>query len=82
MSFLYYVPWIGEVSRGKLGPYILSFFWFMGAWIIAVVYAVLAYRSRKTDLPLKKKYLIGISIFLISYAIVWIGIFNGYMVTV
>ena len=82
MSFLYYVPWIGEFSRGKLGLYILSFFWFMGAWIIAVVYAVLAYRSSKTSPPLKIKYFFAISIFLISYAIVWIGIFNGYMVRV
>ncbi|MCP3924295.1 MAG: hypothetical protein GY714_17100 [Desulfobacterales bacterium] len=82
MSLLYYSPWIGEVSRAKLGPYILAFLWFIGAWIIAIVYIVLAFKNRKDAPELTKIYLIGVGIFLISYAIVWIGILNGYMVTV
>jgi len=82
LSFLYYTPWIFGATRANLGPYLLAFFWFMGAWIVAIIYGVKAFKLRRTNSSLCNKYLIGVAAVLISYIIVWAGMFNGYMVTV
>ena len=82
MSIFYYVPWIGETTRGKLGPYILSFLWFLAAWIIMFVYVVIAFKKRKDEKEKSRSYYCGALIFAISYLVIFIGIIKGYMVTV
>jgi len=82
LSFAYYVPWIGIASRASLGPYIVAFLWFLGAWLIGLFYAYKAIENKKLNKVLSKQYLVGFVMFLISYLIVFIGIFNGYMVSV
>jgi len=82
MSILYYSPWTLGATRANLGPYLLALLWFAGAWIIAVFYMVNAFKYRKINTLLSKRYLMGLTLLLTSYVIVGVGIFNGYVVTV
>ena len=81
MSAFWFAPWIGD-PRSGLSFYVLAFFWFFIAWIIALGYCVKAFKLRKTDSGAKTMYWIGASIIFISYFIVWAGAVKGYMVTV
>ncbi len=85
MSLLYYAPWVGEASRVKLGPYIVSFFWFfwfLFVWLLMVFYFYRAYSLRKTKRAEGSFFLRSGFVILASYVIVFVGIFNGYMVSV
>ncbi len=82
MSVLYYTPWIFGASRANLGPYLLAFLWFLGVWVVSIVYAIKAYKLRKLNRSLKNRYLLGFIMIAFSYLLVWIGIFNGLVITV
>ena len=82
MSGLYYMPWVFGATRANLLPYVLVFLWFMGAWILVVAYLVKAGRLTKTNTTLKHRYFVALGMFFFSHVIVWIGFFNGYIVTV
>ena len=82
MSLFYYMPWLLEPARDYVPPYLLAFFWFMGAWLAAIYYGVRAFKLRKIDSSQKNRYISGMAIILVSYVIVWVGIFNGYLLTV
>ena len=82
MSALYYTPWLFGASHITLGLYLLAFIWFFGVWFAVILYAVKAYKYRKTDPNVKNRYLLGLTITVLSYVVVWGGIFNGYMISV
>ena len=54
----------------------------MGVWIVAIVYAVKAYKLRNDTPILGRKYLVGLGMILVSYLVIWVGFFRGYIVTV
>jgi hypothetical protein len=76
------MPWVLGATRVNLGLYILVSLWFMVAWVIVIIYAIKAFKARNSTSCSSTKYLIGIAMIIISYIIVWVGLFNGYMVTV
>lgn len=78
----YFSPWMYGATHSNLGFYLLSFFWFLFAWILLIFHLVkFIIRLRKNDSEWK----INITNFLaitLCYVSVFIGIANDYMVTV
>ena len=82
MSFFYYLPWMGETSHAKLGPYIIAFFWFVFAWTIMFFYFYRAYKMKNINLSESLLFRNSALIIFVSYVIVLIGALNGVMVSV
>jgi len=82
LSLFYYLPWIGETSHWKLGPYVIACLWFLFAWAIMLFYFYHSYKKRKLNLVESSLFRnSGIAI-LVSYLIFLTGAVNGFVVTV
>lgn len=79
---LYSLPWIYDDAHKALGFYILSFLWFMVAWMIIFLHLIFIVKSKKAKNNKWKHHLLSSVLIVISYVGLFILIINGFMLTV
>jgi hypothetical protein len=83
IALLFYsFPWTLGTSRASLGFYIISFFWFMFAWMFLVIQLFFGIYDKIKNNKNWKHHLIASSLIIISYIVFFIMLSKGYSVTV
>lgn len=80
--FFYFTPWLIAANHANLGLYIISFLWFLIAWIIMFVKIVRIIWGIFKKKSLDKHRIFSALLILLCYVIIVIGMMNDYMVTV
>lgn len=79
--FFYFTPWLIGANRANLGLYIISFLWFLVAWIIVIIKLVGIMKSAKKK-KFSKHMLYSLLIMILCYTILFWGWTNHYIITV
>lgn len=77
----YFSPWIID-PHSALGFYLVAFLWFLFAWIILIIHIILFVKLRIAKNRKAKHHLLAFVLILVSYCILFIGVFNNYVLTV
>jgi len=80
--FFYFTPWLIAANRANLGLYIISFLWFLVAWIFVVIRAIGIIRQLLREKALDIHKVISALLIVVCYIMVLAGIGNGYIITV
>lgn len=78
----YSLPWTYGATHSALGFYIISFLWFLFAWILMLLHLILGIYNLEYKNNNWKHHITAFGVLIISYIILFIAISNGYMVTV
>lgn len=76
--FFYYTPWLIQANREMLGLFIISFLWFLIAWIIVIIRLIIKLVKKNLD----KHEIFSLIIVGLCYIVMVITWCNGIFVTV
>ena len=77
----YFSPWFGETSAISAILYGCGLLWFLGAWVPMVVQGILGIVQGFRRRASWKHHLLSVGIVALCYAGLFLGMFNGYVLT-